>query len=439
MKAGDQRVTEETRRQIEQLQALGYYHSIELPDGQVIRGLQTPEQLNARARQFPIPADLTGKRVLDIGAWDGWFSFEMEKRGASVVAVDAVRSEKLLAAREMLGSKVEYVVRSVYDLRPEDLGRFDIVLFLGVLYHLKHPMLALERVCALASDLVCVESYVTDDGGDPARKPAMEFYETTELCGQFDNWVGPNTACLLAMCRTAGFVRVKLESVLDNRAHVTCHRKWEAGAGTPPAPYIVSVERDAGDDYVSVWFKTAHSGLSAGDVFLEFDEYAAAPALLYPTGGDGWQAVVRMPPGIGPGRHELQLRVRDSAQSNTVRIGVDESGGEAPGAPPAAAIELGIEIAADGKTWERNVVHARQDGCISLWVRGIPEGCRVVDVKVLLRGESLPCLFLSETDPAGLRQVNALLPPASAHGSAEVRVAAGGAVSSPVTVEILEG
>ena len=77
------RVIAESRRQIERLPKLGWYHSIELPDGSVIQGHQTLEQLRAASRQFPIPADLTGKRVLDIGAWDGWFSFEMERRGAA--------------------------------------------------------------------------------------------------------------------------------------------------------------------------------------------------------------------------------------------------------------------------------------------------------------------------------------------------------------------
>ena len=103
MKAGNPEVTAETRKQIAELQALGWYHSIELPNGEVIRGFQSPEQLRTRLRQFPIPPDLAGKRVLDIGAWDGWFSFEMEKRGAAVVAVDAARSEKFLLARDLLG------------------------------------------------------------------------------------------------------------------------------------------------------------------------------------------------------------------------------------------------------------------------------------------------------------------------------------------------
>src|ERR1035441_7648329 len=132
MKAGNPAFTDETRRQIERLQALGWYHSIELPTGEVIRGFQSVEQLRLRVRQFPIPEDLTGKRVLDIGAWDGWFTFEMERRGASVMAVDAVRSEKFLRARELLGSRAEYVVADVCDLRPADLGYFDVVLFLGV-------------------------------------------------------------------------------------------------------------------------------------------------------------------------------------------------------------------------------------------------------------------------------------------------------------------
>ena len=221
MKARNPVVTAETQKLIARLQAFGWYHSIQLPSGEVTPGLQTLEQLRLRARQFPIPENLRGKRVLDIGAWDGWFSFEMERRGANVVAVDAVQSEKFLYARELLGSKVEYRISDVYDLHPREFGMFDIVLFLGVLYHVKNPVLALERVCALSRDLVCVESFVTDDGSDPNAKPSMEFYETTELCGQFDNWVGPNVACLLSFCRTAGFARVALESVLDNRAHVT--------------------------------------------------------------------------------------------------------------------------------------------------------------------------------------------------------------------------
>jgi len=173
--------TDPNQKQLQDLERLGWYHSMELPDGRVIPGYQSLDCLRTRIAQFPIPGSLHGKRVLDIGAWDGWFSFEMERRGAQVVAVDSTSFERFWVAHELLESKVEYRIDDVCRLSPEKLGYFDIVLFLGVLYHLKHPMLALEKVCELATEIVCVESFVTDDGSDPSAKPVMEFYETTEL------------------------------------------------------------------------------------------------------------------------------------------------------------------------------------------------------------------------------------------------------------------
>jgi len=229
--ARDSRFIADNQRQVERLSKLGWYHSIELPDGSVIAGHQSVEQLRTRLRQFHIPEDLTGKRVLDIGAWDGWFSFEMERRGASVVALDSTRQETFFEARRLLDSKVEYVVEDVCRVNPRDLGQFDIVLFFGVLYHLKHPLLALEKVFELTTWMACIESLVIDDPPTNAA-PVMEFYEGTELAGGFDNWVGPNTACLMAFCRAAGFKRVELGQVADYRAHVVAYRDI-AGAGDP--------------------------------------------------------------------------------------------------------------------------------------------------------------------------------------------------------------
>src|SRR5580692_11155084 len=185
--------TEGIGQLIEKFGKLGWYHSIELPDGSVIPGLQTLDQLRERIARYPIPQDLNGKRVLDIGAWDGWFSFEMERRGATVVAVDAIKQDTLLEAKRLLNSRVEFVVEDVQRLSPRDIGYFDIVLFFGVLYHLKHPLLALERVCELTTDMACIESLVTDDPPS-GQVPLMEFYEGNELAGQYDNWTCPNTA-----------------------------------------------------------------------------------------------------------------------------------------------------------------------------------------------------------------------------------------------------
>ena len=115
-----------------------------------------------RWARYPIPADLTGKRVLDIGAWDGWFSFEAERRGAAVTSVDCVEIPNYLHIHRKLGSKAVYRNLDLYELPDAGLGKFDIVFCLGVLYHVKHPLLALEIVCSLATDVAVVESFVTD-------------------------------------------------------------------------------------------------------------------------------------------------------------------------------------------------------------------------------------------------------------------------------------
>src|SRR5258708_4834313 len=136
-----------------ELESKGWWHSFELPDGRRIDGVCGLQVLKDRIGQFPIPADLRGARVLDIGAWDGWFSFEMERRGADVLAIDCWDNPRFHRMRAALNSRVEYRLMDVYELTPETVGRFDIVLFMGVLYHLKHPLLALERVCAIATDM----------------------------------------------------------------------------------------------------------------------------------------------------------------------------------------------------------------------------------------------------------------------------------------------
>jgi tRNA (mo5U34)-methyltransferase len=440
--------TDPHRKNLEELARLGWYHSMELPDGRVIPGYQSLDVLRRRAAQFPIPAHLDGQRVLDIGAWDGWFTFEMERRGARVMAVDSTSFERFRVAHDLLASKAEYRIDDVCRLSPATIGYFDIVLFLGVLYHLKHPLLALERVCELSTDLVCVESFVSDDGSDPAAKPVMEFYEGAQLCGQFDNWVGPNVACLLAMCRSAGFASVKLESVLDHRAHVTCLRRWpEPVTPSEPAPYLTSVENatrrnrefsSTDDDYVALWFKSPRAGLTKAGVFPRIGPYGSHPVVLENTGGDGWQVNCKLPPGLAPGWHPATLRTSDSPWANPVRIGIDLSADERRQPPArAAASAMRIAIATDGKTWERNLVHTGLGSCISLWVAGVPDGAAKEDVAIWLNGDELPAIFLSEPDPRGLRQINAMLPSGARPGEYSVAAGMGSAVSPPVPVKLV--
>jgi tRNA (mo5U34)-methyltransferase len=440
-------VTDPNKEKLEELARLGWYHSMELPDGRVIPGFQSLDTLRKRIAQFPVPRDLRGKRALDIGAWDGWFTFELERRGARVMAVDSTSIERFRIARELLGAQAEYRIDDVCRLSPAKIGYFDIVVFLGVLYHLKHPMLALEKVCELATDIVCVESFVIDDGADPGAKPLMEFYETTELCGQFDNWVGPNTACLLAMCRSAGFARVQLESVLDHRAHVTCYRRWpEVENPREPAPYLASVEnavtRDrefsgTNDDYVALWFESPRADLTGADVFPRIGPYGSHPVFLQNTGGPVWHVNCKLPPGLAPGWHAATLRTTNSPWGNPVRIGVDlspEERRQRPARPEASNIR--IVIVTDGKTWERNLIHTGIGSCISLWVSGLPADATRDAIAVWLDGDDLPAVFLSEPDPQGLRQVNAMLPSGARPGDYAVAVAFRDTVSEAVPVTV---
>ncbi len=144
------RVAERAACNREKLQAGGWWHSIDLGD-QVTPGVNTLERLQTYWIDMRFPDDLRGKRVLDIGYWDGFFSFEAERHGAEVVAVDCWRPPNLFKAHVALNSKVEFREMSVYEVSRRKLGTFDIVLFLGVQYHLRHPLLGLERVCEVSS------------------------------------------------------------------------------------------------------------------------------------------------------------------------------------------------------------------------------------------------------------------------------------------------
>jgi tRNA (mo5U34)-methyltransferase len=191
--------------------AIRWFHSIELAPGLITPGAdRTAERLDI----LELPADLSGKTVLDIGAWDGFFSFEAERRGAArVVAADSFAwsganwstKEGFELAREALGSSVEDVDIDVMDLSPGAVGTFDVVLLLGVLYHLRHPLLALERVASVTGRQLILETHVDLLW---TRRPAAAFYAGQELGWDPTNWWGPNPEAVVAMLRDVGFRQV---------------------------------------------------------------------------------------------------------------------------------------------------------------------------------------------------------------------------------------
>ena len=408
----------------EDLARKGWYHSIELNDGTVLEGVISLDTLKKRIDAMPIPFDLSGKRALDIGAWDGWFSFELEKRGADVVALDCVELDTFLKARALLGSKVEFREMDVMDLSPASLGYFDIVMFLGVLYHLKHPLLALEKVCELTRDMAIVESHVSDAGARQTGIPTLEYYETDELGLQFDNWFGPTIDCLLAFCRTAGFARVELLEIRDDRAAVACYRKW-AGGGTGPAPVQGGSlhYRNYGinftswrDDYIDCWFQFDAAELAREDVQPEVGGFGVYPLNVKPVDSGQWVAVFKLPPGLAAGWHDVRVRVHGGAWSNPSRIAVDV---------PVDAGDLSIVSVCDGQSWTPNEVTSAY---ASLWIKGCAENVDRNNLRVLMSGQRCDFLHLAAPDENGARQLNVRLPRAS--GDVVFTVTHGGKTAS---------
>jgi tRNA (mo5U34)-methyltransferase len=195
-----------------------WFHTMDLGHGITTPGRVTcmsPEQLEI--------GRLDGLTVLDIGAWDGAYSFMAERRGAKrVLATDSVvwsgawktGNAGFTLARRLLKSNVEDMTIDVMDLSPSRPGVFDVVLFLGVLYHLRHPLLALERIFSVVGKQLILETHV--DLADLPR-PAMAFYPGTELAGDPSNWWGPNPLAVEAMLKSVGFRTVKTVRIFRPR------------------------------------------------------------------------------------------------------------------------------------------------------------------------------------------------------------------------------
>jgi tRNA (mo5U34)-methyltransferase len=198
-----------------------WYHQIEIRPGIVTPGINDSATTLASLR---LPERCDGLRVLDIGVRDGYFSFELERRGAEVVAIDYIDPAQtgFAVARELLGSKVEYVIDNVYNVTPERYGTFDIVLFLGVMYHLRDPLLVLDRLWDVSNPAatlaletqICDAALLLADGSftslraiDPRLDAVclMQFHPGDSLHGDHTNYWSPNTACARGLMQAAGF------------------------------------------------------------------------------------------------------------------------------------------------------------------------------------------------------------------------------------------
>jgi tRNA (mo5U34)-methyltransferase len=223
-----------------------WFHTIDLGDGLVTNGDNPPSELIDGA----IP-DVAGKSVLDIGAWDGKYSFGAERAGASrVVALDHYVWKLDVGARdayyieceyagllpdpamidrgfllddvlpgkkgfdmahEYLDSKVEAVVDDFATMDLETLGAFDVVFYFGVLYHMVDPVGALRRVRRVTEEVAVIETAAIEVPGYSEENLVM-FFSGRELHADYGNWFAPTGPALAGMCRSAGFRHVELRT-----------------------------------------------------------------------------------------------------------------------------------------------------------------------------------------------------------------------------------
>jgi tRNA (mo5U34)-methyltransferase len=224
-----------------QADAIQWFHSIDLGNGVRTKGLTN---LELRPDQFP---DFTGRTVLDIGAWDGFYSFLAERGGASrVVALDhyawgvdfvarggywnecmenGTLPDQSLDLTEFwrpelpgrrgfefaaaaIGSKVEPYLADFTTTDLEALGTFQVVLYLGVLYHMKEPLTCLERLRAVTTEVAVIETLALHVP-HLEHESLLQFHSGGEMGTDFGNWYEPNMTGLHALCHAAGFSSVR--------------------------------------------------------------------------------------------------------------------------------------------------------------------------------------------------------------------------------------
>ena len=203
-----------------------WYHDVKLGPGLSTNPLHEEYMANRWRFLEPfIPEDLHRKSVLDIGCNSGFFSFQMRKRNAGrVVGIDIM--PHLLAQARFLSHWFEQPLElrelGAYDV--ESLGSFDVVIFIGVLYHLKHPLYALEKIASICTDTMYLQSKLQGSEKDfePADNYPFEekqvfqrpeflkmYFIEKSFNGDVSNWWFPNKSCLKAMIRTAGFRKIQ--------------------------------------------------------------------------------------------------------------------------------------------------------------------------------------------------------------------------------------
>jgi tRNA (mo5U34)-methyltransferase len=222
---------------LERAKEIGWYHTIELAPDVVTEGMF---DLRSQVQHYGLPNRLDGLRVLDVGTWDGFWAFEMERRGAAEVVSldldderdldwpprrrpetfpDTPRGAGFRIAREIFGSKVERRNLSIYHATPEEIGTFDFIFCGSVLIHLRDQLLALERIANL-----CTGTFVSAEEYDRLSNfvpfPVSRYRADRDKAVVF--WL-PSIRTWRQMLGTAGFDRVEQHARFD----LTARAGWK--------------------------------------------------------------------------------------------------------------------------------------------------------------------------------------------------------------------
>lgn len=215
---------------LKEMNEIPWWHTMEL-DGVWTKGKDfTMTKLNT----LKFPKDLKGKRVIDIGAWDGFFSFECERRGADVLAVDSptyswnpegitienkfypnAGKKGFNFAHKILNSKVRTLDIELPELK-HSTQKYNLVLCLGILYHMKDPLGMIQIVYDLCENggLCILETHADLFN---IERPVLAFYPNDECNKDFGTWFGPNPACIEAMLKVVGFKDI--EKIYEDKFH----------------------------------------------------------------------------------------------------------------------------------------------------------------------------------------------------------------------------
>jgi len=200
-----------------------------------------------------LPANLNGKSVLDVGCNAGFYSIEAKRRGAArVVGVDAQRHliNQAMFVRRVLDLEIEYRRMSVYDLSRSTVGEFEITLALGLIYHCKHLVLALERLFEVTGELLIIETAIVPtkrelhsfDDGYGSVHPLAYIENPPGTKEAVYNWFLPTPAALEALLRSVGFGEVTLFDLNPTRAVMLARKSASHAETLVPSRFAARLE-----------------------------------------------------------------------------------------------------------------------------------------------------------------------------------------------------